>query len=572
MAQVIYRANLTAKGFPFDPLTFGRSVIIPVYDQNFNRQVQGETPQDGDIGIPQAFTMQNYVPTANGYAALSKRTINFPADVPALPTPVLSDGDAVYVKHMQGFLPTSQINFYVLRIDFAEAVLHYNTNISNPLVDSGIPPIYGDLAETFDRTPTLAQVNGRLFLAFPQLPGSSSIYEVTQAAPLAPLVFTLNALSGFVDPGGVVGIFNSRGYLCWWNDNAIGWSSTLDPLDHAPSIITGAGNTQVQQARGKIVHCVETLWGFLVYCTDNIVSAEYTGNLQNPWIFREVHNSSGITSYRHVTKDASLDIHYAFTKTGFIKIVNNQSTEMLPELYDMVTSGSTRVIPQFINTPLEFYPIDQRFTQRGAIFFIAKRYLVFSVGLSNWGDPVGYPGLTPAERANVFELAYIYDTLLDRWGMLRVRHTYLFSYQLGESFQDSSKQWFAYMQADGTFATVNPARVGFLIPGDPNSVESMDFIPTIYFGRYALNRTQWCTLQRVEIEFGEIGIAGADLSNVVTELQDREQYNNSFATFSFFGQQSRQWNLLATGRSHTLIFTFGTIESLVLTFSQHGRM
>ena len=570
MAQIVYRANLSAKGFPFDPLTFGRSVLIPVYDQNFNRQVQGEVPTDGNIGIPQAYAMQNYVPTAFGYASLRKKTINFPADIPTLPAPTLLGGDAVYVKHMVAYLPTSTINFFVLRIDFAEAIIHYNTNYNSPLVDSGVASTLGDLGETTTRTPTVAQVNARLFLACPQLPGSSTVYEVTQLTSVDPLVFTPTGLTGFTDPGGVVGIFNSRGYLCWWNEFAIGWSSTLDPLDHTPSLITGAGNTQIQQARGKIVTCVETVWGFLVYCTDNIVSAEYTGNIESPWIFREVYNSSGITSYRHVTKDASLDIHYAYTKTGFIKIANNQSSDMMPELYDMITSASTRVIGDF-GASLEFYSIDQRVSERLALFFIAKRYLICSVGQTNYGNPLGFPDMTPQERANVLELAYIYDTLLDRWGMLRVRHTYLFNYELAQSFVDSPKQYLAYMQGDGTFATATTDRVGVLNPGPPPVLEVMDFSPFIYFGRYTVNRTQLSKLLKIEVEFGELGLAELSLGRVITELQDREDVTVSFPGFSYYGQRSRQWYVNSVGRAHTIVFFGGVIASLVLTFSLHGR-
>ena len=53
MAQVTYRANLSAASFPFIALNFGRSVIVKAYDNNYLPSVSSKEDADKDTGVPQ---------------------------------------------------------------------------------------------------------------------------------------------------------------------------------------------------------------------------------------------------------------------------------------------------------------------------------------------------------------------------------------------------------------------------------------------------------------------------------------------------------------------------------------
>lgn len=70
MAQITYRANLSAKSFPFLSENFGRSVMVGQYDNNFVRQVVSPEDQDKDIGIPQLYYCHNVMPASSGFQSV----------------------------------------------------------------------------------------------------------------------------------------------------------------------------------------------------------------------------------------------------------------------------------------------------------------------------------------------------------------------------------------------------------------------------------------------------------------------------------------------------------------------
>jgi hypothetical protein len=70
MAQIRYRANLSAKDFVYSSQQWGRSVVLKQYDQNFSRQIVSPTDPDKDIGIPQIFYCHNVFPQAQGFQSV----------------------------------------------------------------------------------------------------------------------------------------------------------------------------------------------------------------------------------------------------------------------------------------------------------------------------------------------------------------------------------------------------------------------------------------------------------------------------------------------------------------------
>ena len=70
MARVTYRANLSAKMFPFLSRDKGRSIIVPQSDQNYAKYVTVEASVERDVGIPQLYYCHNVLPIDSGIASV----------------------------------------------------------------------------------------------------------------------------------------------------------------------------------------------------------------------------------------------------------------------------------------------------------------------------------------------------------------------------------------------------------------------------------------------------------------------------------------------------------------------
>ena len=90
MSQVTYRANISAKSFPFIAENFGRSIIVNQYDQNFNRQITAQEDSDKDAGIPQLYYCHNVMPHAEGIQSVGFQA-TLPAGPPILPANAFND-------------------------------------------------------------------------------------------------------------------------------------------------------------------------------------------------------------------------------------------------------------------------------------------------------------------------------------------------------------------------------------------------------------------------------------------------------------------------------------------------
>ena len=77
------RGNLGAANFPFVSDFQGRTIIIPQYDQNYDRQLNSSADPDRDKGVPQVFYMHNCMPSEQGY-----QSIGFESKIPAMAPPV----------------------------------------------------------------------------------------------------------------------------------------------------------------------------------------------------------------------------------------------------------------------------------------------------------------------------------------------------------------------------------------------------------------------------------------------------------------------------------------------------
>lgn len=71
MAHQWARCNLANAIFPFSSDLHGRTIIVPQYDQNFDKTATAYVPdQTKDKGLPQAYYMHNVLPTVQGYQSI----------------------------------------------------------------------------------------------------------------------------------------------------------------------------------------------------------------------------------------------------------------------------------------------------------------------------------------------------------------------------------------------------------------------------------------------------------------------------------------------------------------------
>ena len=76
MAQIPYRANLSAVVFPMTIAKAGQSVINPGMDQNFDKRVDA-TAAYGSVGIPQIMYCENVLPTSEGFQSVGTLATGF---------------------------------------------------------------------------------------------------------------------------------------------------------------------------------------------------------------------------------------------------------------------------------------------------------------------------------------------------------------------------------------------------------------------------------------------------------------------------------------------------------------
>lgn len=134
------------------------------------------------------------------------------------------------------------------------------------------------------------------------------------------------------------GITSHENYLIVFNKDTIYWSSPLNFKEFTPAV-GGGGSAKLSEARGSIVTIVPYYNGLMVYCAGNIVSMTFSGDTSNPWIFREVPNSSGL----YISNETYHSVPLA---------CNNEQQQVQFALLDSglhaVTEGGIKPLPESI--------------------------------------------------------------------------------------------------------------------------------------------------------------------------------------------------------------------------------
>lgn len=463
MAHNQLRVNLSASAFPFATELWGRSIIVPQIDENYEKVLVSPADISKDKGIPQAFYMHNVMPTAQGYQAIGYDVV---ANPPAAPGPFNFD-TAFPLQNSNGnrflFVPANGTNWIYdttqggwIKFPFAAGTL---SAINPPIV-------------------TTAFVNGQTYIFY----ANYGCFKYNDAA----VTFDSVALSGLT-VANISGICNANGYMIAYSVTAhpaVLWSNSSNPTDFVPSLITGAGSTDVQGIQGQILVCLPISGGFIVYCTKNAIAATYTNNAEVPYSFLEVPGSGGISDPEQVSWQANLGYHQVWSSYGAQQIsLSGAAVNTFPELTDFMAGNLFEDFDEVSLLFSQVYLTTPLFTR---MTVVENSYMILSYG----------------QTQGQFTHAIVYDMTLARFGKVKIPHVDCF-------------QW----NEPGVIGALTYAELGFQTYAQLATLTYAQLVSPLQAPSSARTTLAFLqldgTVKRVNFDFSEENLADQDADGVL---------------------------------------------------------
>lgn len=393
MAQNRISLNLSSADFTLSYKFKGPSVIIPGADQNYFQATagwSGDTVGRG-INIPQMAYCENTIPTSEGYRSVAYKYFIDPPEQAATFTRVITVFDGEGNSALVGV--TADRRLYI--------VSAYTSGKWQPL------PLPAGVTWFDYQGITSTTVQGKIVFSI----RGSSLLELNVGASTLTKITPIG-----IDETQINGVCAAIGYLIAYDDTTVFWSSTENPYDFTPSLITGAGSGKPDGMKGKIVLCKEIEQGFIIYCDVSIISAAYSSNGAVPFIFNTLQGGAGIRHPEAVAYDINMSNHFAWTSAGLIGVELHAASVILPQVTDFMASGLTDDTLNYTDLPAsEFDPRDKEVR----LSIASSRYVFISFGYLS--EPVDLQGRVPE-----LVQSFVWDTQLKRWGKLNVDHIQIF--------------------------------------------------------------------------------------------------------------------------------------------------
>lgn len=475
MAQLTSRFEVAAAEFPFLSDQVGRTVVVD--EEKAKLAIANTTGLPEKITKPQLMYAENILPAGTGYRSVGFMQASSP----------VSGSYPIY--NVWEATDTSQRNCYIAA----------TTDKKLWLFDEDYPrwlPLTTPAAWNGNDL-SFARVSGRAFVFVP----GAGLYELSGTTR----DLVVQTVAGITEAD-ALGICGSFGYLVFYDALKIYYSSATDPLDHVPSITTGAGSGAIQEAAGAIRFLKQTSLGINIYCEKNVVSAQYSSNIRYPWVFKAVDNSLGVGTPDRVTREDESGNQYCLTSGGMMAVNVKAAKHALPAVTDFLAAKRIETYNRVTHTST-FAAVPAGVITR--LTLIASRWLVLSYGSSSYTQ------------------AIVYDSALKRWGKIVADHiafVELFidynSLYLGRCSDmpypsslyavgcdtvtfggpsvDTDSSMLAFFDAYGH---LNIAKFDFLFDTDALAI----------FGRFQLTRRKKCQVQELEVEC----VGASDLSATV---------------------------------------------------------
>lgn len=541
MAQIKFKADIDVAEFPFSPSFTPRTVVSDAPD--------GSSPYNRPpISHPQILYAQDVMPTRVGYKSVGYKNL-----VPAV---------------------AGQSNFAQI---FTASDPAQNKALIGITLDSKIFMLTSALPTWVDVTPaawaggdkvTYGIQNGNTYLLLYKF----GCYKVN----ITGVSLTVQVLTG-ITVANILGMSSAVNYILLWDaSGTIYWDGTT-PLTFTPSTITGAGSVIPADLAGLIVIVVSLNNGFAIYSTQNIVLCSYSNNSQFPWIMRNASGSSGVSSYDQVSLGHDLGYHIAATFAGILQVTPQGCTTIVPELTDFLAArvyDTYNFATNLVDTTYLSADLIYRVTVVGA------RFAIFSCGIA------GTPG-----TQDTYTDALIYDTILKKWGKLKVSHTCVFELdvnmegiiapynqasEIGATYAAASPQTYnstnvslnnppavgriiGILAADGTTSLAFPDYSGF----NENAV--------LWMGKFQATRDYNLVLEELMVE--EIAVANSAFSILtIPSLNGRDLGTPLVPVVLEQGLKLRRYGMRTEAQNHiiALLGSFN-LTSLEITATLGGR-
>jgi hypothetical protein len=250
---------------------------------------------------------------------------------------------------------------------------------------------------------TRAYVNGRTFICYEK----DRIIEYVGGAFVTLSTGTITWPTG-ITMANVRGIAGASNYLLFFTDIAVYWCSPLNIFDFF-TIDQGAGNQTPIDIKGQITTMLPCSGGFIIYTARNAIGVQYTNNGNSPFVFKEIPNSGGTSTWERITADSNDVGHYMWGTNGLQQVTLQAATTIFPEVTDFLVGDQ---VESWNATTKDVVK-----TQLGGPFsvklsYLAGRYLLISYG----------------QLRNDFDNVLVLDVPLQRWGKLKINHADCFMY------------------------------------------------------------------------------------------------------------------------------------------------
>jgi hypothetical protein len=496
--------------------------MFPQLDENYNRTIFSSVDPGFEKQLPQVFYMHNVMPTVLGYQSIGFDQL----------TGIATTDFEVVLDHAFQVQTPDQNNFIYVPGGGKNFIFNGNGWVEAPWFPAN--------TITSTTITTTAFLHGQTYIYFANI-GCYTYDNLTNTM----VSVTLQGL----DPTKIVSICAANGYMIAASEDAVAWSSIVDPTDFVPSLVTGAGGGSINDAKGSIAVALQISGGFIIYCQYNAVGATYSGNSSFPFIFLEVANSGGISTPEQVTHHSNRSTHIVYGSYGLQELNKASAKGVYNEASDFLASKLFEDFDEETNTFYSTYPPQPLAVK---LVIVMGRYLVISYGIN-------YLKYTHA---------IVYDMEFKRYGKIKINHTDCFEWNdphVSNPVHPTAsrvlpKKSIVFLQEKGELFMVN---FDFSSAGDKG---------VFIIGKFQFRRGTWITHQ--------YGIVDSINRNIPCRYQVWPTKNGKdFLTPStavknakLSGTKSSLYQKLISGQNISIMLSGGfNLSSLLFAFTTSGK-
>ena len=364
-----FKVNITTAHFPTLISKAARSVAIPDPADGVNTLTSTYVGRTAGMNMntPAIIAMENVIPTIEGLSSFGYM------DAPSEGVNILTSKGCKFVatNDKGKFKPIS-------------------TSLSSPAT-------------------TMALVQGTYF-AFNPIVGLWNLYTDTSIP-----------MEGFSSASYIQGIVECNNHLVAYDHNTIYTSSMENITSFVPDLGTGAGSAIPQELTGTIIICMPVSNGFIIFTSKEAILAKF----REPGIlvFSLLVGVGGIAFPHNVSQYDTSGVIYAYTQNGLVVIDGEKVSSVFPEITEFLQLGYEEIYDSPIairNDESRWLSESQTYPVTTDLVSLAKG--IFNVGIFVLNNRHVYVSYGNMNHGGVFTNAFVYDSVLGRWGKLKIVH------------------------------------------------------------------------------------------------------------------------------------------------------